>query len=166
VHACGPSLDSALFSNAAGVADERPPGLLNGTTPLTPAAAGAKESALVDDLAALATAISVVAGNGGIAVIAAPAQSVAIALRLAQPVPYALLTSASLPARTVIAIALNAVVSAMASSLTIDASQAAAVDEFSPAAPHVSLVRPSNDGLRPPGGVPKLFAPRIECQQT
>jgi hypothetical protein len=137
VDSCGPQLDAVLFSNAAGVTDERPPGLLNGIAPLTPAAAG--PGALVADLVALVTTIAPVAGNGGAAIIAAPSQAVAIALGLAQPLPYGLLTSSSLPAKTVIAIAVNAVCSAMAPSPTIDASQQAAIVEADPAGPLVDI---------------------------
>lgn len=72
----GPSLDAAMFSADAGVAEERPPGLLHGITALTPAAAGTKAETMVDDIAALAAAVAPVAGNGQIVIVAAPAQAV------------------------------------------------------------------------------------------
>jgi Phage capsid family len=128
IESTGPALDAHLFSTAAAGPD-RPPGLLNGITPLTPAAAGAKETALVDDLAALATAVAPVAGNGQIAIVTAPAQGVAIALRLAQPVPYNVMVSTSIATGTVIAIALPAIVSAGAGAPQIDASKQVAIQE-------------------------------------
>jgi len=122
----GPSLDALMLSTTAGSA-ARPPGLLNGVAPLAPAAAN-KGDALVDDLAALATAVAGVAGNGGIVIVAAPAQAVAVALRALRS-PYPLLTSASLAAGTVIALALPTLVTALDGPPEITSSSVATVHE-------------------------------------
>jgi hypothetical protein len=127
VEAVGPSVDKVLFSTAAAGAD-RPAGLLNGISALTPTAVtGSKSDALQDDIQKLATAIAPVAGNSTVAIIAAPAQAVAVALRLARPVPYALLTSSSLASGTVIAVATNSIVAALAGAPVIDAGSDASV---------------------------------------
>jgi hypothetical protein len=122
----GPAIDKVLFStNAAG--PDRPPGLLNGIAALPPAAAGEKAQAIVDDLQALATVVAPVAGNGEIVIVAAPAQGVALRLRMPAKLTWPVLTSASLAAGTVIAVATNAVVSAAEGSPQIDASRDASV---------------------------------------
>jgi hypothetical protein len=117
--AAAAGLDKALFSNAAAVADERPPGLLNGITPLTAAGAGA--DAMVSDLSKLASAVAPLSGNGGIALIASPAQAVAMALRSTRELPWSVFTSASLAPGTVIAVATPTLVSAV-SAPAVDAS--------------------------------------------
>jgi hypothetical protein len=123
MQATGPAIDRVLLSNAAAATD-RPAGLLNGIAALTPAAAGGnKGETLVNDLQTLATAIAPVAGNGNITLIASPDAAVALRLRLPQTVEWPILTSASLAARTVIAVAVNAVVSAIDGTPLIDASQ-------------------------------------------
>ena len=120
--ACGPALDSILFSAAAATPDH-PAGLLNGIAALTPSASTEKAAALVDDLQALATAIAPVAGNADIVIVAAPAQAVALALRVPAQLAWPILSSASLAAGVVIAIAASAVVSAIEGPPQIDASQ-------------------------------------------
>src|SRR5262245_60152557 len=122
----GPAIDKVLFSTNAGGTD-RPPGLLNGIAALTPAAASENAQAIVDDLQALATAVAPVAGNGEIAIVAAPAQAVALRLRMPAELTWPVLTSASLAAGTVVAVATNAVVSAVEGSPQIDASRDASV---------------------------------------
>lgn len=134
----GPSLDAAMFSAAAAVADVRPPGLLNGIAPLTPAASGpGKFESMVDDIATLATAVAPVAGNGGIVIIAAAPQSVALVMRSTRD-SYPILTAANLTAGTVIAVAARALVTAFAAP-QIDASRDAAVHMASPASEIVDI---------------------------
>jgi hypothetical protein len=112
--ATGPAVDKALFSSTAGDAI-RPAGLLAGITALTPttAIAGAASEVLVDDLQKLALAIAPVAGNSGIVLVASPDAAVALATRVLGSAPWPVLTSASLAAKTVIAIATRAVVAAI-----------------------------------------------------
>jgi hypothetical protein len=120
IEATGPAIDKQIFSaNAAGAG---PAGLMNGITALTPAAPGEKISIIVDDLQQLATAIAPVSGNSRIAVIAAPAQAVALMLRLYGPFDWPILTSSSLAPGTVIMLALNAIVGAIEGAPVIDAS--------------------------------------------
>ena len=124
IESTGPALDKVLFGTVA-TGTDRPAGLLNGIAALTPAPAGEKAQALVDDLAALATAVAPVAGNGEIVLVASPDAAVALRLRLPTSVTWPVLTSASLPAKTVIVIAANAIVSAIEGAPQIDASQEA-----------------------------------------
>jgi hypothetical protein len=122
VEATGPALDRQLFSTNPAAAD-RPAGLLNGIAPLPPAAT------LIDNLVNVASAVSVVSGNSAIAVITAPAQGVAINLLGRQPLPFALLTSTQLAPGTIIAVATNALVSAVEGPPQIDASLDALVHQ-------------------------------------
>jgi hypothetical protein len=123
IEATGPALDRAMFS-ALPATDEHPAGLLNGITP-TPAPAGD----IIDILAALVGSVAPVAGNGGIAIVAAPTQAVAINLRLARQPPYVVLASSTLPPGTIICVALNGLVSAVEGPPEIDASTDALVHE-------------------------------------
>jgi hypothetical protein len=125
-----------LFSANAGAAD-RPPGLLNGIAALTPSA-GAKTEAIVDDLQSLAIAVAGVAGNGEIVLIGSPDAAVALRLRLPQPVDWPVLTSAALPAKTIIAVAANAIVSAVEGTPEITASAVASFHRESSPAPIVT----------------------------
>jgi hypothetical protein len=129
IDSAAPALDAALFSNAAGVPELRPPGLLNGLTPLTPAAPGAKDEAMRSDLIALASAVSVVAGKSSLAFVMHPAQAVAVNLRSLREFSYIVLPSNALAAGTVIALAVNALVSAVGEAPALDASKEAVVHE-------------------------------------
>src|SRR5262249_11190499 len=139
IESTGPGVDKVLFSANAAVAGERPAGLLNGIAGLTPAAAGAKATAIVDDLQALAGAVAPVAGNGNIVLIASPDAAVALVLRLPAAVQWPVLTSSSLAARTVIAVATSAVVSAVEGAPAIEASTVPAIHMADPAAPIVDI---------------------------
>src|SRR5262249_3010240 len=122
IESTGPALEAVLFSNAAATTSA-PAGLRNGISGLTPAAPGEKAQAIVDDLQALGLPVASVAGNGAITLVASPDAAVALRLRLPQTVQWPVLTSASLAARTVIAVAANAVVSAVEGAPLIDAGQ-------------------------------------------
>jgi hypothetical protein len=69
----------------------------------------------------LAAAVAPVAGNGNIVVVASPDAATALVLRLPAAVEWPVLTSASLPVRTVIAVAANAIVSAVEGTPQVDA---------------------------------------------
>jgi hypothetical protein len=128
VDASAVSLDSALFSTVAGVANQNPPGLLFGLTPLTPTAAtGTKTEQMLDDLNALISAVVRGAGNSPIVLVAAPEQAISIKLLTPKDLEYPVLTSSALAAGTVIAIAVNALASAFAPTPAIDASQQAEI---------------------------------------
>jgi hypothetical protein len=116
--AMGPSLDRRLFDANAAVADLRPPGLLFGKTPLP-------STTMAADLAKLAAAVAPYAGNGGIVFIAAAAQAVAITIGLFRGLDYPLLTSTTLAAGTVIAVARPALVAALGAAPLIDETKAA-----------------------------------------
>jgi hypothetical protein len=120
IESTGPALDKQLFSTNAAASD-RPAGLRNGIAGLTPAAAGEKAQAIVDDLQTLAAAIAPVMGNGNIVLIASPDAAVALHLRLYTE-EWPVLTSAQLPAKTVIMVAANAIVSAVDGAPMVDAS--------------------------------------------
>jgi hypothetical protein len=101
-------LDAALLSTNAATADA-PPGLLNGVTPTTPSTATPLSDAMAADLAALGGAVARVAG-GEIVFVAAPEQALAIKLR-SPNFAYPVLASKALAAKTVVAVAANALVS-------------------------------------------------------
>jgi len=125
VEACGPALDKVIFSTNAAASD-RPAGLRYGIAGLTPAASGSgKDQIIVDDLQALATALAPVVGNSNIVIVASPDAAVALQMRVFRE-QWPILTSAQLPAKTVIMIATNAVVSAVSGSPQVDASSQAA----------------------------------------
>jgi hypothetical protein len=145
IESTGPALDKVLFSAAAGIAHERPAGLLNGITLLTPSAAGgqSKGEVLVDDLQQLASAVAPVAGNGDIVLVASPDAATALRMRLPVTVQWPVLVSTSLPAKTVIAIATQAIVSAIGGAPQIDASgQVELVRDTAPTAIDDALTAP------------------------
>lgn len=149
IESTGPALDAVLFSNAAATTSA-PAGLRNGISGLTPAAPGEKARAIVDDLQALGLAVASVAGNGAITLVASPDAAVALRLRLPQTVQWPVLTSASLAARTVIAVAANAVVSAVEGAPLIDAGQETVLHfETAPQA----IVTPAGSVARPVGSL-------------
>jgi hypothetical protein len=122
----GPALDRRLFDANAAVADVRPAGLLYGITPLG-ATAGGGYAAMVGDLGKLANAVAPKSGNGGMTLIAAAPQAIAISLQLVQGSPWPLLTSTSLPAGTIIGVANAGVVVAAGAAPTIDTTAAASL---------------------------------------
>src|SRR5262249_16237452 len=79
VEACGPALDAVLFDTNPATTT-RPAGLRNGIAGLTPAAAGEKAQAIVDDLQMLALAIAPVSGNGQIVLVGSADAMVAVRL--------------------------------------------------------------------------------------
>jgi Phage capsid family len=120
IQSTGPALDRVLFSTAAATPDA-PAGILYNIAPLTPSAGANKSETLVDDLQALAVAIGPVSGNGNVVFVASPDTATALRMRLVVPLEWPVLTSASLPPRTVIAIAAAIVVSAVEGAPQIDA---------------------------------------------
>lgn len=109
----GPALDAVVFSNQAGSA-AHPPGLLNGIAGLTPtAAAGNKTDIFLSDLQALVAAIGPVAGASPVVFIMNPAQAISMQYRSFLNVTPIMLTSSYVAMGTIIAVAVNAVVSAM-----------------------------------------------------
>jgi hypothetical protein len=137
IESTGPALDKVLFGATAPSTD-RPTGLLHGIAALTPTASGTKSEIIVDDLQALALAVAGVAGNGDIVLVASPDAATALRLRLPSPVQWPVLSSASLPARTVIAVAANALVSAIDGAPAIDASPHAELHRETVPAPIVT----------------------------
>jgi hypothetical protein len=120
VESTGPSIDAVMLSNNA--AGAGPAGLLWNIAPLTPTAPGEKAQILIDDIEKLATAVAGVAGNGEIVLIGSPDVAVAMKLRLYGTVMWPVLTSGSLPSKTVIAVAAKAVVGAVEGAPEITAS--------------------------------------------
>jgi hypothetical protein len=120
IESTGPTIDKVLFSTAA--AGAGPPGLMNGIAGLTPTPTGEKSQIIIDDLQQLALAVAPVAGNGNIVLVASADAAVALQLRLYKSVEWPVLTSASLAPRTVIAVAVNALVAAVEGTPVIEAS--------------------------------------------
>jgi hypothetical protein len=109
----GPALDAVAFSSAAATPDA-PAGLLHGITPLTASTAPEFFDALAADVAAVIGAIAPVAGAGRVAFVMNPAQYFGVLLRTynAMANDVMMMATASLPAGSLVAIALNGVVSA------------------------------------------------------
>jgi hypothetical protein len=102
IESVGPTLDAAMFSNAAGTPGLSPPGLLNGIAPLT-ASSSTGLDALVADIAAITEALAPSAGGSPPILVAAPAQAVALTM-LAYGEMWPAFMSAALPAGTVVGI--------------------------------------------------------------
>jgi hypothetical protein len=113
IESAAPSLDRHLFDDQPGVEGLRPAGLRYGVAALTPAAAGAKDQAMIDDIVALVSAVAARAGNGQIAIVAASKQAIALALRSQRAIPYISAASSVLPDGMVIAVALPCLVSVL-----------------------------------------------------
>ena len=102
-------LDAALLGDAAASATS-PAGLRNGATNI-PAAAGGGETAMVDDLVALAEAVSGVGGADPLFV-TSPTEFVKLRARL-RPMPFEIVPSAALPTGTLMALAPSAIATAV-----------------------------------------------------
>lgn len=105
------SLDSALLDAVAGDAI-RPAGLRNGISATSASALTIDTEAMQDDLGTLIAIVQAVAGAGPIIIVAAPKQAAAIKMRLPN-FPYEVLPSSGLAAGVVVAIAANALASAI-----------------------------------------------------
>jgi hypothetical protein len=132
IDSTGPALDAALFSNAAGVPDVRPPGLLNGVAPIA-ATAGGGDAAMLKDISALAAAIAPYAGNSDVTFIASLAQAVALGIR-ANNFNYTLLSSSALPPGTIVAV-VNRAVASVLEAPSVLASQSSATLHMEDTAP-------------------------------
>jgi hypothetical protein len=132
IESAAPGLDRVLFDSNPAVDGLRPAGLRNGVSALTPAAAGAKDQAMVDDIVALASAVAARAGNGQLAFIAAPKQAIALAMRSNHAIPYSSSASSVLADGTVICVALPCLASVL-DPPRADASQEAVVHLADPA---------------------------------
>jgi hypothetical protein len=130
IDSTGPGLDAILFSNTAAVAGLHPAGILVGATSVTASTATPTSDAMYADLCALVQAIAPYAGNGNVAIIGAPAQAARLALE--RPRGFTILMSNALAAGTVIALALNALVSAV-EAVMIDTAKAVTLQESDPA---------------------------------
>jgi hypothetical protein len=117
--ACGPAVDKVLLS-AGAAASDRPAGILNGITGLTPST-GTGQAALINDMRQLASAVAPVAGNSPIVIVGSPDVTSALRLWPPRPLEWPVLTSNSLAAKTIIAVAVNALVSAVEGAPVIDA---------------------------------------------
>jgi hypothetical protein len=73
----GPTLDSVMFSNTAGVAGKSPPGLLYNISPIT-ASTSTGIDALVADIGAITNALAPLAGGSPPVLVAAPSQFVSL----------------------------------------------------------------------------------------
>jgi hypothetical protein len=123
----GYALDQSLFSANAAVPGQTPAGLLNGLTALSPSTAGfGLFDALVADLSALASAVSMVAVNGPIVFVCSPAQARSVKIYRPQ-LEDSVLASAALPDKTAIAVA-TASLAFCAGSPTYDPSHEGTVD--------------------------------------
>jgi hypothetical protein len=108
----GLALDSKLLDTVAASAT-RPAGLRNGISAGSTSAATPRSEAMAADIASLVHGCSAVAGNASIIIVAAPAQAAALKLWNRANLDYEVLASSGLAAGVVVAIASNALVSAV-----------------------------------------------------
>jgi hypothetical protein len=99
--------DTKMFDATAADAT-RPGGLLVGNTPLVASSVTPPRESLRADISALVAAVSTVAGNEAIVLVAHPKQAAAYALEFSNA-PFEMFASSALAAGTVIAIATNSV---------------------------------------------------------
>jgi hypothetical protein len=132
-----PAIDAALFSNAAGVPGQKPPGILNGVAPLTASTATPLVVAMAQDLAALGAAVAQFAGNGRILFAAAPRQALFANIAAAN-LPSPILMSNSIPDKSVIAVASPAIASVIESTPRVDSSLEVLLHEETNAQPIVT----------------------------
>ena len=108
----GPSLDASLFTNAAGVPGLRPPGLLNGLTALPASGAASASEQMIGDVETLIDALAAYGGNGRIALIVSPKQSVRLTKFILGEKGYPVFVAANLT-NTMIAVATRALAVSM-----------------------------------------------------
>jgi hypothetical protein len=94
---------------------------------------------MIADLPALVGAVSVVAAKSDIVIVTHPTQAVAIGLRSPGTLVYAVLPSNHVPAKSVVAIATNALASATGGDPNIEVSQQTAYHEADPGLPVVDI---------------------------
>jgi hypothetical protein len=111
VVAASRGLDAALFSANSETVDQ-PAGLLAGVVAKTPSASTIVTDAMVEDLSALGGGVGRAADTSSLVYVCAPEQALAVATNLPS-FKYPLLSSAALPAKTVIALATDTLVSAL-----------------------------------------------------
>jgi hypothetical protein len=126
--AVGLDLDTELLSTTAATSI-RPAGLRFGVAGLAHEATASGSEAMIIDLGTLAAAVAPTAGNGPIVFIASPRQAASIKLRAPAGFPYEVLSSSALTAGTVIAVATNALVSAVDPTPTITTANQMTVHE-------------------------------------
>jgi hypothetical protein len=131
----GPALDTALFSTSVASPDA-PAGIRAGIAALPPSSAGVLTDAMMQDLSTLIGAVSRVAGNSEVCIVAAPEQAATIRL-MAEVDDYPILASSSLAKGVVIAVAVAALASAFDGVPQIEASRQVALmmDDAAPGAP-------------------------------
>jgi hypothetical protein len=124
-------MDSVMFGSTAATSTA-PVGLLYGVTPLAHEATLTGSEAAKKEVENVAGAVSSVAGNSEIVLIASPKQ--AIALRMLPNLPFEVLSTSALAAGTLVAVATNALISAVDPSPVIEISNTATLnfDDSSP----------------------------------
>jgi hypothetical protein len=131
----GLAIDAALFDDAPGD-DVRPAGLRYGIAASAASASTDPDQAMIDDLSALAGAVSVI--GGPIMVVASPERAVGISLRARRALPFAILGSPAVAADDLMAVVGNGLVSAMDAAPEIEASRIATVHMNDAPAPIVA----------------------------
>ena len=113
IDAAAVQLDAALFSNSAETAGVSPAGLRYGLTPIVAAGATpSKAEAMADDLTKLVAALAPVSGSSPIALVCGAEQATSLQLRTGGKLTNPVFVTSALPAKTVLAVATQALVSA------------------------------------------------------
>jgi hypothetical protein len=126
------ALDAALF-DANPKTTARPAGLRNGISGSSASALADKTEAMLADISTLAGVVAAVAGNAPIALVANPVRAMMLRLRAPRELPVAVMASSAIAPADLLAVAPNALVSALGA-VRIDASRDATVHLFDPAA--------------------------------
>jgi hypothetical protein len=126
VRSVGLALDAALFDAVAGD-DVRPPGLRYNIPATTASTNADLNEALIEDLSALAAAVSVI--GEPISFVASPERAVAIVLRARRELSFTVLASPALAADDVIAISGNGLASAVDAAPELEVSKVAVMHE-------------------------------------
>ena len=148
------ALDAALFGTDAAVPDLRPAGLRHNIAALPASAVADPVAAMLADVTGVAGAVAPVAGNAPIALVADPVHATRLRGRRSDLPTDVVLGSSSLAPGVLIAIAPNAVASAMGD-VIVEVSDQAAI--------HMSTT-PSDIGTA--GTPPVVAAPTLSLWQT
>jgi hypothetical protein len=151
---CATAIDTALFSNTVASAAQ-PAGLLVGATAVTASTSADAFDAMGSDVGNLIQAVVNYAGNGGVMLVAAAPQAARYAMYSNAPYPMAM--SAALSPGSVIAVATNAIASAIeAPAIDVATQPSLHMDDTTPQTPDAS---PTKDAYQAGAVALKLRLP-------
>jgi hypothetical protein len=141
----GLALDAALFDASAATA-ARPAGLRNGIAALTPSNNADPYAAFLEDMASLANAVSTVAGNGPIVIIANAGRIATTQIRFVGQATNLIVLGSSALANDMIAVAPNALAAALSPEPDVETVSAGTLHMSDTPAPIVNGGAPASPG--------------------